>query len=204
MARLTEHKLPLNFRLPHKPNDWPRLFAMTDAARSPDPFELIDRLPPGSGLVFRHYDIPNRRRVAKAVIKKCRARRIHCFIAGDVKVALAIGADGVHLPEHQLYRRPFGLGTFRLRGGRVTAATHSLPALIAAQKLGVGGVFISPVFSTRSHPDTRPLGVYRFARLAMFLNQRAYALGGQKIQTAKRVLHAGAYGVAGISLFKSE
>jgi thiamine-phosphate pyrophosphorylase len=89
--------------------------------------------------------------------------------------------------------------------GLVTAAAHSRRAIVAAARAGVDAVLISPVFSTRSHPDGSTLGVTRFAALARFarsLGLGVYALGGITDATKiRRLNQSGATGIAGIDIF---
>lgn len=204
MSRLTEQRQRLNFRLEKSAIQMPRLFAMTDETRGNDPIVLAGRLPAGAGLIFRHYGDPNRHEMARQIVKICQKRGIFCSIAGNTRLALAVGADGVHLPERMVSGPHYGLNHFRNRGGRLTCAAHSRAVALAAAKLGVDGVFVSPVFATQSHPDTKALGIIRFGRLIQRLDCPVYALGGQSRQAAARVLSAGAYGIAGIDLFRKK
>jgi thiamine-phosphate pyrophosphorylase len=198
---LTGNRRWLNFPLSKKTASLPVLFAFSDEARYPNPMPLINRLPPGSGFIFRHYLFPERKRLALRVVKACRERNLLCFIAGDLKLCLHTAADGIHFPEHQLRRPTYGLSHFKQQGGLVTAATHSLSSGLIAQKYGVDGVFVSPVFATKSHVDTIHLGLLRFAQITKQLNIPAFALGGVHISQTTRLKKSGAYGLGGISLF---
>ena len=202
MNRLTEHRWGLNFPLSKNTKALPLLFAFSDEARDPDPMVLINRLPSGSGFIFRHYLSPNRKYIAIKVVKACQERNLLCFIAGDLQLSLHTKADGVHLPEHLLRRPIYGLSHFKKRGGFVTAATHSLSAGLAAQKYGADGVFISPVFATKSHISSAHIGLMRFARITKRLSIPTFALGGINISQTTRLKKSGAYGLGGISLFK--
>lgn len=204
MDRLTEQSQRLKFRMKNSQHRLPRLFAMTDETRSDDPLALIDRLPKGTGLVFRHYGASNRLKIAHDVVKMCRKREILCLIAGDPRIALALGADGVHLPERMLGCPPYGLNLIRQRGGILTAAIHSRSAALTALKRGVDALFVSPVFATQSHPGQIGLGITRFALLIRGLVCPVFALGGQSLKNATRVQFAGASGMAGIGLFEEK
>ena len=84
----------------------------------------------------------------------------------------------------------------------VTAATHSLAAGLLAQKQGVDGVFLSPVFPTKSHVGGPHIGLIRFARFARKLKIPIFALGGINAFQKPLLKNAGAYGLSGISLFE--
>jgi thiamine-phosphate pyrophosphorylase len=178
------------------------LFAFSDEARSPDLIALIYSLPRGSGFIFRHYLCPDRKELAQEVVKTCRKRNILCFIAGDLQLCMLTKADGFHLPEHLLRRPTYGLTHFKKRGGLVTAASHSLSAGLIAQKYGVDGIFISPVYPTKSHIGLTHLGLIRFALITQYLSVPAFALGGIDLSQTRRLKNTGAYGLGGISLFK--
>ncbi|NQW01515.1 MAG: thiamine phosphate synthase [Rhodospirillales bacterium] len=174
---------------------------MTDAQRGPEPEALVACLPTGAGLVFRHYGHPHRYQLAARVLDQCRKQGVFCLIAGDIRLALALGADGVHLPERMMQGSLAGLQTFRRRGGWPTAAAHSRAAALSAVRLGVDGLFVSPLFSTPSHPAAKGLGILRFRQIIRDLQCPVFALGGITADTLNRVAGAGVYGVAGISLF---
>lgn len=201
MSRLADPPHYLNFRLSLPTNGLPRLFAMTDDRRGPDPVALIDRLSPAAGLVFRHYEHPQRADLAARVVAACRKRRLPCLVAGDIGLAAATGADGVHIPERMLAGSRRALNAYQGQGGRVTTSAHTAAAAVAACQAGVDGLFVSPVFATPSHPGAPCLGISRFARLIRPLTVPVFALGGVTFANSNRVLHAGAYGIAGIGLF---
>ena len=202
MSSLTEQRRRLNFPVAKNPHPLPRLFAISDEKRGPEPLDLIARLPKGCGLVFRHYDTPNRPLLAAAVVKACRMRSIRCLIAGDVRLAARLKADGVHLPEWQLRRPVYGLKSFQAQGGWVSAAAHSFAAARLAEKRNVDAIFLSPVFATKSHPNAPHLGLVRFSRLNQHLARPTFALGGVRLTSARALRFAGAYGMAGIGLFE--
>ncbi len=185
-----------------KTSSLPVLFAFSDEVRALDPIALIEHLPKGSGYIFRHYTFPDRNRLALKVVRACHKRNLLCFIAGDLQLCIHTKADGIHLPEY-LLRHPFyGLMHFKRRGGLVTAAAHSLSAGLAAQKYGVDGVFVSPVFPTKSHIGSFHLGLMRFSQITHQLNIPVFALGGIALSHRIRLQKFGAYGIGGISLFK--
>ena len=174
---VTEYLRRLNLPLFKNTVFLPPLFAFSDETRCPDPMMLVRRLPKGSGFIFRHYLSSDRRHLAQKVVKSCRKRNIMCFIAGDLQLCMLTKADGIHLPEHLLHRPVYGLSYFKKKGGLVTASVHSLSAGLIAQKYGVDGVFISPVFPTKSHVGAKHLGLMRFSKITNHLTIPTFALG---------------------------
>ncbi len=148
----------------------PVLWLFTDDRRTPDPLPAIARLPPGSGVVFRHDRVPDRAGLARRIARLCRARRLALTIAGDPRLAAALRA-GPHLRgrEHP---------PAYLRGRLCTVAAHDPPALRRARRLPCAVAFLSPVFPTRSHPGARGLGPARFASWVRRSGPPLLALGG--------------------------
>lgn len=171
----------------------PALVLMTDPRR-PDALAAAAALPPGSAVVLRHYGDPGRESLGRSLGKLCRARRLLFLVAGDVRLAAILRADGLHLPERATAAPAL---LWRRRGGVLSMAAHSLPALRRARRLGADWALLSPVFPTASHPGAPALGPRRFALLARRAGLPVLALGGVTAATAP--LLRGAAGVATVS-----
>ena len=76
---------------------------------------------------------------------------------------------------------------------------QSTPTRKQAERLELDYVLLSPVQSTRSHPDAEPLGWEQFAQWVKQVNLPAYALGGLTKQQLSLAKQQGAQGIAGIS-----
>jgi thiamine-phosphate pyrophosphorylase len=158
----------------------PRLWLMTDERLGDRLWDALDRLPPGAGIVFRHYSLAAEQRQALFDVVRRRAPGAWLVSAGG----FLRGADGVH----------------NARGpGLRTASAHNLRELRRAERRGADLVFLSPVYPTRSHPGATPLGPRRFARLASQTRLPAIALGGMDEERFRSL--RGAYGRAGIDAF---
>ncbi len=167
------------------------LWLFTDARRLPDPLPAIAALPRGlCGVVFRHDGWAGRAALARQVADLCRARGLALTVAGDQRLAHALGA-GVHLRRGE--RPPKGLK----RGGWVTASAHSASEVRAA-RAHTALVFLSPVWPTPSHPAAAGLGVLRWSRLAVRAGG-ALALGGVSGRTVGRLPRALASGIGAIA-----
>jgi len=179
----------------------PRLL-VTDARRLPDPLPAVARLPRGSGVVFRHYELAPaaRLRLARQVARLCRRRGLVLLVAGDARLALAAGADGVHLPERLAVLAP---GLWRRRASWiVTVAAHDAGAVARAARARADAVLVSPVFPTASHPGATGLGAVRFAALAAQARRRGlavYALGGINAGSERRLRGIPQKGTAAIA-----
>lgn len=178
----------------------PPLLLMTDVQRLPDPAPLLADLPAGTAVILRHPEEAERTALAGRLAPRCRSLGVPLIVAGDLRLAIDVTADGLHLPE-SLARSDL-VTEFRASGGRrVTAAAHSPEAIERAARAGVDAVLLSPVFPTASHPDRPGLGIETFARWTAASPVPVYALGGITGETAPRLLGSGAVGIAGIGLF---
>lgn len=162
----------------------PRLWLMTDERLGDALMDAIRALPPGSGIIFRHYSLPLRERRALFNQVRQAARSLkHCVLwAGSVREARAVQADGAH-----------GRGR-----GMVSAPVHSVRERIAAERTGARLLFVSPLFPTRSHPGARTLGRVRFGLLTRGARAPVIALGGMTRRRAKGLSAFGIYGWAAI------
>lgn len=154
----------------------PRLWLMTDERQGDRLWAALQRLPAGSGVVFRHYSLPGpeRARLFKAVRTIARRRGLLLLLAGSPRLATAWRADGVH-------GRVPGPTDFR------TASAHDPAEIRAAERIGAQAVFVSPAFATRSHPGARPLGPVRFHLLARQSRIPVIALGGMDRSRSRRL-----------------
>jgi thiamine-phosphate pyrophosphorylase len=162
------------------PNLWPNVWLLTDA-RIDDRIEpALDRLPRGSGLVFRHYHLPPAARRARFhALAALANRRAHlAVLSGTAAQARRVGAAGVYGSARRLAGGP---ALFRL----VTA--HSLAEIGAANRMRADAIVLSPVFATRTHPGGKALGNVRFRLLATRSRVPVIALGGMTARRAKAV-----------------
>lgn len=179
-------------RLPAKP--LPRLLFLTDPGRTPDPEAVLETLPREVGVIFRPFGTPDTVTQGRRLAAIARRRSLTLLAGADPDLALAIGADGLHLPERLAQALP------ALRAAHpdwiLTAAAHGPAGLIAADAL-----LVSPVFPSKSPSAGAPLGVEAFAELVAAAPAPVYALGGVTAETAARLEFTGAAGLAGIEAF---
>lgn len=165
----------------------PRLWMMTDERQGDRLWSAILRLPPGSGVVFRHKATPRaeRRRLFDRVRRIAHARGLVLLLAARDGMARRWGADGAH---HRHAHPPrFG-----------TAAAHGLHEIRSAERSGASAIFLSPLHPTESHPGAPSLGRMRFAALARATRLPVIALGGVDGRRGRMAMRAGAHGWAAI------
>ncbi|HKI02647.1 MAG TPA: thiamine phosphate synthase [Thermoanaerobaculia bacterium] len=119
------------------------------------------------------------------------------LINGRVDVALAAGADGVHLPSDGLpvaaLRQRFGPGVLLGR------STHRVEEVERARDEGADYVTFGPVYPTPGKGP--PVGLGELGRAAA-AGLPVYALGGVTLERFGELAGAGAAGVAAIRLFQ--
>lgn len=179
----------------------PALF-LTDQDRCEDPVAVASRLPPGTGVILRDYGYPKRGELAQSLAVICRQRNLVFLVGGDPRLAGAVGARGLHLPERLIDRFDFDeLGP----GMLLTVAAHSREAMMRAAEIGADAILLSPVFRTVSHPHIEPLGLHRFAALLQESKVPVYALGGLTTKNIRVLPNDDRLvGYAGISIFMPE
>jgi thiamine-phosphate pyrophosphorylase len=167
----------------------PVCWLMTDARLGGAmPTIAARHLPPRSAIIVRPHAL-SRSGLAELIIKLRRIAitRRHLLLWGGV--GRPLGFTGQHI------RRGVGV---RRGGGFISMPVHSHHEADNAQRLGADVVLISPAFSTRSHPDTAPLGARRFAALARKARRPAIALGGMNMRRHRIMRRFGAEGWAAI------
>lgn len=178
----------MQYRQPYKKRLLPKIWLMTDPRLDDGLLAAIRKLPFGSGVVFRHYQLATGERLMlfQKIHRICRQRGHILMLAGQDDW----NADGVY-------------GQARLRPTQLlTMPVHSVREIRNAQKLGADLMFLSPVFATRSHPGARALGVMQFAKLARLAGPaKVIALGGMTRNKAQTITNRIVYGWAGIDAF---
>ncbi|MCA9751946.1 MAG: thiamine phosphate synthase [Gemmatimonadetes bacterium] len=118
-------------------------------------------------------------------------------VNGDLDAALALEADGVHIPA----AGP-GVAAVRARlpdGIAVGRSAHDEAEVVLAA--GADWVFVSPVFATESKPGAPTLGPDALAALVARARPPVYALGGIDARNVAECRSAGVAGVAAIRAF---
>lgn len=132
---------------------------------------------------------------AKTVIPIAREHGAAVSINDRLDVALAVGADGVHLAGKSLPP-----DTAReLWDGLLGVSVHSLEEAKSAAGMGVDYVTFGHVYPTSSKPGMAPRGVRELARIVAALPIPVVAIGGVEASNIHEVLSTGASGVAVIS-----
>lgn len=134
-------------------------------------------------------DAPARRQLAEALLRSCRQAGAQLIINDDLALALAIGADGVHLggDDGDLAAARAALGAGKLLGASCYADLgHARAAAPYADYLAFGAVYASP---TKPQAQAAPLSLFAAAR---DLGRPLCAIGGITLANAPQLIAAGA------------
>jgi thiamine-phosphate pyrophosphorylase len=131
-----------------------------------------------------------------------RGSRTRLLVNDRVDIALAAGADGVHLTSQSLpadvVRNICGPDFL------IGVSTHSLAEARAARAAGADFVVFGPIFDTESkRAFGEPQGLDKLREVASELGEfPVLAIGGITRENFAACIEAGASGIAGISLFE--
>ena len=185
----------------HLPPALPPAWFVTDPARTPDPAAIASGLPAGFGVIYRHFGVADRERVARTLAGICTLRGLAFLVAADPALAATVGADGVHWP----FRLRHAARRWQTRFALQTVSAHSGRELRRAEGLPVDAVLLSTVFASRSASAGTALGALRFRQLVREAGLTVYALGGVGPDNAGAVARlAGFAAVDGMAAFGPE
>ena len=116
------------------------------------------------------------------------------IINDRVDVALAVDADGVHLPSNSLP----ACVVKKVGGGRllVGRSVHSVKEALVAESDGADYLILGTIYGTASHPGRPPSGLGLIEAVKARVRTHVYAIGGINASNAGEVMRAGADGVA--------
>ncbi len=134
------------------------------------------------------------------------------LINSRTDIALAVGADGIHLRSDDVSPQnvrdiweKYGAGApareIRPRNPLIGVSCHAPEEVLGAKSDAATFAVFAPVFAKRVSPTTQPAGLTQL-RKACKADIPVLALGGIALENAKSCLEAGAAGIAAIRLFQ--
>ncbi len=149
---------------------------------------------------LREKDLPIREllKLAEDMRKITKDSGAMLFINGRIDVAMAVGADGIHLGQTDL---PVDV-VRKIVGNRfmIGVSTHNLKEAKEAEEKGADFITFGPVYETPAKLKYgKPVGVNALKEIKNGISIPVYAIGGIKSGDIKPILATGANGVAVIS-----
>lgn len=192
-----EPLLPANFPI-LRALALPARYGITDISRMGDAFwpALTQALQGGLKLLqVREKTVAaaTRRVWVEQVLAQARPAGAQVLVNRDIELAVAVGADGVHLNADQLTTL-----NARPQLPLVGASCHTADDLRRAAALGCTFAVLGPVLPTPSHADAAALGWSGYAELIRDTAIPVYALGGLDWSALDTVCRLGGHGVAAV------
>ena len=167
------------------------------------PLEEIVRQAVSGGAAYiqlREKDISTRLFVeeAKAIKKIMEPYRVPLIINDRIDVALACGAQGVHIGQDDM---PYACARKLLgKNAIIGLSVETWEDVEASEKLDVSYIGVSPVFATPTKTDTKePWGLEGLKKIKAFSRHPLVAIGGVNESNAADVIKAGADCLAVVS-----
>ncbi len=180
-------------------SDW-RLYVIVDRAASggrdlaviaqqairggADVIQLRDKQAPGRELL----------EAACALLRVTRAAKVPLIVNDRLDVAMAAGADGVHLGQDDV---PVADARALLGPGKLIGhSTHSLEQALAADRAPIDYLAVGPIFATPTKPDYADVGLELISQVRARVRKPFVVIGGLDASRLAAVRHAGASCVA--------
>jgi thiamine-phosphate pyrophosphorylase len=146
---------------------------------------------------LREKDLPAQELVALArgILPLCRQHGARLLINDRIDLALAVGADGVHLPAASFT----SADARRILGDNllIGVSTHSIIEVEEAQRGGADFAVLGPIYATPSKAVYgEPLGLEALAQATRRTTIPVIAIGGIDVSRIPEVRQGGAAGVA--------
>lgn len=181
-----------------------RLYAVTDRTWAADTDELLrqvaDAIDGGAGIVQlreKHLDHDAFLEEAKRFVALCREKGAVSIINDDVDIALASGADGVHVGQEDLAagRARQLLGPDKIVG----VSAHNVSEAQAAQAAGADYLGVGAAFVTGTKTDAKPITRDTIRAVTAAVEIPAVAIGGITRENLPQLSGCGLQGVAVVS-----
>lgn len=181
-----------------------RLYAVTDRAWAADEDALLaqihDAVSGGATVVQlreKHLDRAAFLAEAKRFVDLCRRLGAVSIINDDVDIALAAGADGVHVGQEDCAaaRARAVLGPGKLVG----VSAHNVAEALAAQAAGADYLGVGAAFVTGTKTDAKPISRETIRAVTAAVEIPAVAIGGIDRENILELRGCGLAGVAVVS-----
>lgn len=178
-----------------------RLYAVTDRAWTDDLCRDVEAaIHGGAGFVqIREKELGFEEFLAEAkeIVALCRSHGVPCVINDNVDVAIASGADGVHVGQEDLEA---GLARERLGPGKIIGVSaHNAEEARRAEAAGADYIGSGAAFATSTKETAAPIGPEGLAAVTQAVSIPVVAIGGISKENIGKLRGLGLAGVAVVS-----
>lgn len=146
---------------------------------------------------YREKNADTKVMVAEALKLKKLCRKTVFLVNDRVDVALAVGADGVHLGQSDM---PYELARKMLPEKIIGVTVHNIKEAIKATEAGADYLGVAPIFATTTKKDAgKPCGTGLIKKIKRICKIPVVAVGGINYSNAQEVIAAGADALCAIS-----
>ncbi len=131
------------------------------------------------------------RLLAKALVQLCHQFEVPLIINDDVELALAVGADGVHLGESDgsIQQARVELGGNAIIG---VSCYNNIERAVDAQRQGANYVAFGRFFASSTKPLAAPAQLETLTKAKKMMTIPVVAIGGILPENGRDLIHAGA------------
>ncbi len=130
------------------------------------------------GIIFRSKAIEKQHHLVKILVKICKKKKFLFMIADNSRLALALGAYGVHLSKRTRFVKKYN-------NLKYSCSVHGFNDKVRINNLSPDQVFIAPVFKTTSSKLKKPLGLNFLGILAKYIKCKYAVVGGISFNNAR-------------------
>ncbi len=187
----------------------PGAVLVIDWQRLPDPVAALAEnsliLPRKATILIRTAPQPKPLAEYISLARAARARGYQVLATAGLRSLPTYLISGRHVGEAaRRFPAYHGWGLGRRRSQILTFAVHDLPGLRNAAYWGAATVFLSPFFTTASHPGLAALTPWRSRDLCRRSRVPVLALGGVNTTTMRQLRHARITGLAGLDGWRGQ
>ena len=181
------HKIYTKSKTPH-------LWLFTDDIKTQNLQKFLAKIPQNSGIVIRNYLSEDRLKIIESIRRNSKRKNLTLLIGEKSNRIRDI--SGLHLPKWHYQKRKMNKKQI------LSISAHGIIDKRRIINSKADLIFLSPIFRTSSHPNSRPLGTIKFGLIARQFSKPVIALGGINKNNIKKLKNLPIEGVAGIDFLK--
>jgi thiamine monophosphate synthase len=214
--------LKKNSQFREKNNYAQSCYLFTDSKKIEDLNQVLKKMPRGSNIIFREYNLEPQDRLclAQKLLPVIKYFNHKILVGKDFEIARKIKAQGLHFADKDLIKKHdkifstnYNLWQIRSICRRknmiFSIALHNLKYLNHIKKLQPDIIFLSPVFASSSHKNQGFIGLFQFIKMVKIILRKTspnylnniIPLGGINLHNLRRLNNFGIAKFGAIDFF---